>query len=330
MHRLVVFFLALIATSHFVLASPAPLTPEAQADVGQGIEAAKTADYLSAIAHFQDARRLAPEAPTVLFNLGLAESKIPGRELRAIAWFGAYLTALPQSGNAAAVRDQITKLRETSDSNISQLIQLYESAVVQADRRWKDNGLKQAAYMWALIRDYDAAWRADDKIEDPKWRDAVRLFIISAQAMKGDIDVALRSLDRVETQIVRDGALLQIATSCFDYGYGDMTKALAIARKIQSPKSRAEAEEDLAKSEADAKTAKTAETEKTAQTVEEWTELLDGELNSELYLDMAGRLKRYRTGDPDTYLRAVEDDTFKVINGGRLSIDSKLKRLPGM
>jgi len=52
----------------------------------KGLLAAKEQEWLIAIQSFQEARKSAPDAPLLFYNLGLAESKIPGRELRAIAW----------------------------------------------------------------------------------------------------------------------------------------------------------------------------------------------------------------------------------------------------
>src|SRR4051794_4347014 len=71
--------------------APAPLPPAAQEALNKGILAAKVPDYLLAIRFFEEARKLAPAAPMIFLNLGLAESRIPGRELRAIATFGTYL-----------------------------------------------------------------------------------------------------------------------------------------------------------------------------------------------------------------------------------------------
>jgi len=85
------------------------LPPDAQEAMKNGIIAAKQQDYLLAARYFQDARKIAPDSPEIFFNLGLAESKIPGRELRAIAWFGAYLASTTNAPNAAAVKDQIDK-----------------------------------------------------------------------------------------------------------------------------------------------------------------------------------------------------------------------------
>ena len=61
----------------------AQLPPDAQAAMQKGILAAKEQEWEIAIQSFQEARKTAPNAPELFYNLGLAESKIPGRELRA-------------------------------------------------------------------------------------------------------------------------------------------------------------------------------------------------------------------------------------------------------
>jgi len=109
-------------------AAPAPLPPAAQEALSKGIMAAKVPDYPLAIRYFEAARKAAPEAPVVFLNLGIAESKIPGRELRAIAWFGAYLAAYPDAPNAAAVREQIAVLDVRNQSNVSRLIKTAQEA----------------------------------------------------------------------------------------------------------------------------------------------------------------------------------------------------------
>jgi len=81
----------------------APLAVEAQEAINKGIIAAKNQDYLLSIQYFQAARKIAPDAPEIYYDLGLAESKLPGRQLRAVAWFGAYLAANPTAANAAAM-----------------------------------------------------------------------------------------------------------------------------------------------------------------------------------------------------------------------------------
>lgn len=121
----------------------AELPPEAQTAVKKGLLAANRQDFPLAAMFFAEARELAPEAPELLYNLGLAESKIPGRELRAIVWFGAYLAANPGAPNAAAVKDQMDQLDATSQVNISRLLKAVADAanIVPEPDRSKPPGL---------------------------------------------------------------------------------------------------------------------------------------------------------------------------------------------
>lgn len=148
--------------------APAPLPPDAQLLIDKGVLAAKQQDYLLAIRYFQDARKLSPQAPEIYFDLGLAESKIPGRELRAIAWFGAYLAANPNAQNAAAVKEQIDVLDVKSQSNISHLIQTAQDAAIKIPigdpNAWPypgtyhhDVALEGVAGLWAKFGDFEAA-----------------------------------------------------------------------------------------------------------------------------------------------------------------------------
>lgn len=90
----------------------AGLPDKAQKAMNLGMAAAEKKDYLQAIRHFQDARAEVPEAPEVLFNIALAESKVPGREVRAIVWFGAYLAAYPYAEKADAGKSELQKFRQ--------------------------------------------------------------------------------------------------------------------------------------------------------------------------------------------------------------------------
>jgi hypothetical protein len=52
-----------------------------------GLAAAQQQDWKLAIRYFLDAQKIDPDASQVWFNLGLASSKLPDHEFRAIAWF---------------------------------------------------------------------------------------------------------------------------------------------------------------------------------------------------------------------------------------------------
>jgi hypothetical protein len=110
----------------------AGMPPEAQTAVSRGIKAAKQEhDYLLAIRYFQEARALvpvAPDAPDIFLNLGLAEGRLPGRELRAIGWLAAYLSASPNAANEGAVRAEIKMLDARNRSSLLRLIKTVQKA----------------------------------------------------------------------------------------------------------------------------------------------------------------------------------------------------------
>ena len=128
------FLPCLIVFLLLIPASRAELPPDAQAAVNKGLLAAKAQEWKIAIQNFQEARKTAPTAPEIFGYLGLAESKIPGRELRAIAWFEAYLNAAPQADNAAAVRNQIASLELKAQANASHLIDMLIQMEAQLPR----------------------------------------------------------------------------------------------------------------------------------------------------------------------------------------------------
>ncbi len=101
----------------------------AQESSEKGIAAAKAGDWKGAVDHFQDARRIEPYAPQLMFNLGTAESNLPGHELRSLAWFKAYLLAVPKAANAAAVRDQVARLESGFVTKMRKIIDSLQGLV---------------------------------------------------------------------------------------------------------------------------------------------------------------------------------------------------------
>ena len=163
--------------------SPAPLPPAAQEALNKGIIAAKVPDYLLAIRYFEEARKLAPQAPVIFMNLGVAESKIPGRELRAIAWFGAYLAASP-APNAAAVKEQIAVLEVRNQSNVSRLIKTMQDSAHQMSPGYRDGGLRDAAVLWANAGDFSSALKIAD-LSEGSYRAPILLDIAEIQIKVG-------------------------------------------------------------------------------------------------------------------------------------------------
>lgn len=176
--------------------SAPPLPPAAQEVLDKGIIAARVPDYLLAIRYFDEARKLAPQAPVVFLNMGLAESRIPGRELRAMAWFGAYLSAYPEAPNAAVVKEQITVLEVKAQSDISRLLRTLQDAAKQTSD-YRDENLRFVATLWAESGDVDAAVKVTDLILNLLYkrraqRDIVRFHVLAG--MPGQNSDALKAL----------------------------------------------------------------------------------------------------------------------------------------
>jgi tetratricopeptide (TPR) repeat protein len=186
--------------------APTPLPPAAQEALNKGIIAAKVSDYLLAIRYFEEARKLAPQAPVIYLNMGLAESRIPGRELRAMAWFGAYLAAYPDAPNAAAVKEQIGVLEVRSQSNISRLIATIEDVANQIPRskvwpedQWVDPSdmrrfaLADVASLWQENGDFTAALKTASSHPSNIFKSGLQKDIGWAQIKAGDLKGAQRT-----------------------------------------------------------------------------------------------------------------------------------------
>jgi|GEM_PF-631904 len=151
-----------------------PLPLEARQAFDKGMAAVEQKEWPTAIRYFLKAQEVEPYAPEVLFNLGLAESKVPGRELRAMAWFQAYLLAAPTAANAEAVRREITALKVrvqgTLDRLVAGAIQMAGGMPVDDDRQY---AFSVVAHAQARTGDFDGALQSARKsIESyPNWGD---------------------------------------------------------------------------------------------------------------------------------------------------------------
>jgi tetratricopeptide (TPR) repeat protein len=200
----------------------AQLPPEAQQAIQNGKDAAQQKDYLAAIGLFEQARAAAPNAPEIYGYLGVTESKISGRELRAVAWYSAYLAANPKAGNAAAVNNAIAELMKASENNISLLMKTWETAVASmpdsADRGPHTNGFRRD-FCWENVGTWYAwygsiedARRIANAIPSPGMAGGVFDAIIDTQLRAGDMAGAKRTL-----KSIRDASSREIAKDKFDH-----------------------------------------------------------------------------------------------------------------
>ncbi len=201
---------------------PGQLPPVAQEFMEKGIIAAQQQEYLLAIRLFQDARKIAPAAPILFFNLGLAESKIAGRELRAMTWFGAYLAASPDAANAGAVKEQITVLDVKNQVNLSRLIRTAEDAAKQFDEARvfpRYTSLGAVAALWAKSGDLETAFQIADSMPDASLKGATLKTIATAQAEAGDIADAQKTTGSIQDawqKIRAQGAIARVQAKAGD------------------------------------------------------------------------------------------------------------------
>jgi tetratricopeptide (TPR) repeat protein len=220
-NRVVVLMIAVFLVCA-ALPAFAQLSPEAQQAIDWGKDAAQSKHYELAISFFEIARNAAPNAPEIYGYLGLTESKIGGRELRAVAWYGAYLAANPKAGNAAAVNNAIAELLKTSENNISSLMKTWETAVADmpdsVDRGPHTNGFRRD-FCWSNVGTWYAwygsiedARRIATAIPSPGMAGSVFDAIIDTQLKAGDMAGAKRTL-----KSIHDATSREIAKDKFDH-----------------------------------------------------------------------------------------------------------------
>lgn len=177
----------------------AGMPPEAQNAVNLGISAAKQEhDFSLAIRYFQEARAWVPvatDAPEIFLNLGLAESRLSGRELRAIGWLSAYLAAGPTPRNVVAVKHEIDGLDVRSKSSLLRLVNVAREAAAQTTGEKRDKNLESVAVNDAMgAGDSVAAMKIASLIQGAECRLETQSYISELQADRGDFAGAFGSV----------------------------------------------------------------------------------------------------------------------------------------
>ncbi len=185
------------------VASSAPLPPAAQSALDKGLAAVKQQDWLVAIRYFGQARDRAPDAPAPLYNLGLAEAQLPGRELRAVAWFDAYLALDPSAANATAVRKEASDLEIRAKGEALKVIEILKVLAAQAP----------TSDYWAKIAGLEA--KAGDMQEaadivrtrpDDDSRSVAGYQVVLALTQRSNINDALIYAGRITNSTYKDFA----------------------------------------------------------------------------------------------------------------------------
>ncbi|HXB02164.1 MAG TPA: hypothetical protein VNV15_05030 [Opitutaceae bacterium] len=170
-----------------------PVPSEVQVSFDNGITALKAQGYSVAISYFQDALRNAPKSSAIYPYVGIAESKIPGRELRAICWYGAFLSATPNASvsTVTKVKAEMDRLLVVNQSNLSNLIKEAQNAASVLPN--PDSNLWSVMNYWARTGDFSAAGSTVELIHDPSIKGKALMDLAEHQANANDLLGAMNS-----------------------------------------------------------------------------------------------------------------------------------------
>jgi len=193
-----------------VEASPEKMPPQARDAFDKGLSAVEQKEWIVAADSFQKAWKINTKSSSsgeveseIVFNWGLAEAQIPGRELRAIVCFNLYLyVADKDAANAGAVRKEKALLEVRQEARLRQLLTQAKKFVAELDgddemrRHVAAGGYDLSGSLSALRRQ---AYRR----------------VARVQAMAGDLVGAVQTADLCREELPGDP---QVTSEILDFG----------------------------------------------------------------------------------------------------------------
>lgn len=205
--------LYLPAQAQSVTPVDAQLPLAAQQSITKGLTAAKQQQWLVAIRAFDEARTAAPDSPVPLYNLGLAEAQLPGRELRAICWFEAYLDLGPNAENAEAVRQEIARLDARAADTVRNILAALKGSYAAPASKLSS----LTASLSIRTNDLDGALATLDSVENDQ-RDSVRYSIAQFLADYGRYPEAVEQAEKTQSESFKRSAYESIVTAKIERG----------------------------------------------------------------------------------------------------------------
>ncbi|MBC8875827.1 MAG: hypothetical protein H8E44_40900 [Planctomycetes bacterium] len=125
-----------------------------EAAMERGMLAVQAESWKLAAQYFEVARQADTCSPEALRNLALANDRMGGRELPALAWFQAFLATEPDAPTAAMVRKRILALEIGVEAKLLSLLQAAEkTARLITDADEKSARIKDIARMQAQLKE---------------------------------------------------------------------------------------------------------------------------------------------------------------------------------
>jgi len=184
---------------YFIVSVP-PIS-DAQTAMDRGMAAAKQKEWELAIKYFTEAQKAAPTSPKALFNLALAYDSAGGRELITIAWYRAYLAAMPDAANAKQVEKRLLELEIKVEATIGKLIR----EAMKATARLPEENSKREAYaaiaeVQAKAGDIAGVKETVERIKSDYYKSRVYNDIVKVQVKAGDIAGALEIAPHITSE----------------------------------------------------------------------------------------------------------------------------------
>jgi hypothetical protein len=268
----------------------AELTPQAKDAFEKGLAAAGQTEWIVAADNFNKAWKINKQSltpwktePEIIFNWGLAESKIPGRELQAITCFNLFLdVAGKEAANTEAVRKEKVLLEVREEGRLKQLFAQAKKFITQLQgddelrRRVADGGYDWNGTIASLRRH---AYRR----------------VARAQARAGDFTGAVQTAELCK---IPPHVNLVTSNILFFHEYGGIDRTLF---------------EDIAKMQAEAEKPEKQSDSMVAQNLRDL--LVHANFNKASLTDPAGALqslagKRKPEDLFDGYMQVIEDRIF--------------------
>jgi tetratricopeptide (TPR) repeat protein len=175
----------------------------------QGINAASGLLYRNALQYFEKAFTNSERYPWLtMFNAGVANSKIPGRELRAIAWFGGFMTS-EFVVNTSYFKSQIELLRERSHRTVISMLKKIQDVALRFSGYEREMFMGQVATLWMQIGDPQSAKRALNLI--PNAAPDYTQSLLESYINNGDLLTAEKITDTIRDEKYRKLALIKLA-----------------------------------------------------------------------------------------------------------------------
>lgn len=194
---------------------PVVARADGAAEMERGVAMARQGQWPLALRYFRAAHAEMPGDAAVMLNLGLVYDRMGGHEAEAIAWFRAYLAAVPGAANASKVKARIAEVDTALDVRIQKLLDVARRILGELSAP-RDRTAVLSAMMRAHAEagDISAAQALERQVPPgggtPDWGMAA---VAAAQARRGNFPGARAEAERPGAEAVRSWAMAEIAVA---------------------------------------------------------------------------------------------------------------------